>query len=85
MVRFGLLSMIFGIISIPLVCCVYVGLPLGIAAVVLGIVGINKANRGEADNKGMAIAGIACGAVAAVSGLILLIVTAAGHLSLPRY
>src|SRR5689334_14590705 len=38
---FGLLSMIFGIISIPLLCCFYVGIPLGIAAVVLGIIGTN--------------------------------------------
>ncbi len=82
---FGLLSMIFGIISIPLLCCFYIGLPLGIAAVVLGIVGTNKANRGEADNKGMAIAGIACGAVAAVGGLIVIILSVAANVSLPRY
>jgi uncharacterized protein DUF4190 len=82
---FGLLSMIFGIISIPLLCCLYIGLPLGIAAAVLGVVGMNKANRGEADNKGMAIAGLVCGAVAAVGGLVLIIVSVAANVSLPRY
>ena len=82
---FGLLSMIFGIISIPLLCCVYIGLPIGIAAAVLGIIGMNKANRGEADNKGMAIAGLVCGTVAAVGGLALIIISVAGNFSLTRY
>lgn len=58
----GLLSMIFGIISLPLLTCAPVGSGFGIAAIVLGILGIRKAARGLADNRGMSIAGIACGA-----------------------
>ena len=56
--------MIFGIVALPMLCCFYTGAAIGIGAVVLGIVGLQKANRGEADNKGMAIAGIVCGGIA---------------------
>jgi hypothetical protein len=80
---FGLLSMIFGIISIPLLCCLYIGLPVGIAAVVLGIIGINKANTGEADNKGMSIAGVACGGSAALLGLLWLVAVFAFNVAAP--
>jgi hypothetical protein len=69
----GLLSMIFGIISIPLLFCCYVGIPLGIAAIVLGILGNAKANEGKANNKGMSIAGIATGS-ATIAILVLIIV-----------
>jgi Domain of unknown function (DUF4190) len=70
----GLLAMIFGILSIPLLACCYLGVPFGVAAIVLGILGAGKANRGEADNKGMAIAGVVTGSIAmglVVVGIIL--------------
>ncbi len=82
---FGLLSMIFGIVSIPLLCCFYIGIALGIAAVVLGIIGLNKANRGEADNKGMAIAGISCGGIAGLLGLAWLVAVLAFNVAAPSY
>jgi hypothetical protein len=71
---FGLLSMIFGIAAIPLMFCCYLGAPLGIAAIVLGIIGMQKANAGAAagvpgPGKGMSIAGICCG-----GGAILLVI-----------
>jgi hypothetical protein len=80
----GLLSMIFGIVSIPLLFCCYLGVPLGIAAIVLGILGMGKANRGEASNKGMSIAGLATGA-ATIAILVVLIIlyVAIGFSSLP--
>lgn len=63
----GLLALIFGIAAIPLsVCCNFLGAPLGIAGVVLGILGMNKAKQGLADNRGMALAGLICGAVGVV-------------------
>jgi hypothetical protein len=82
---FGLLSMIFGIVSIPLLCCLYAGLPVGIAAVVLGVLGVGKANRGEANNKSMAIAGIVCGSIGALLGLVWIIGVFALNFSTPRY
>lgn len=58
--KFGLISMILGIVSLVLYC-IYAGLWLGIPAVILGVLGMKKANEGQATNKGMAIAGIVTG------------------------
>jgi hypothetical protein len=80
----GLLSMIFGIISIPLLFCCYIGIPLAIAAIVLGILGMSKANRGEASNKGMSVAGVATGAATVAILLVLIILyVAIGFHSVP--
>ncbi|WP_018252369.1 DUF4190 domain-containing protein [Salinispora mooreana] len=64
----GLLSMILGIASVPLACC-FLGLPVGIAAVVTGWLGQQKVEQGLADNRGQALAGIICGAIGALLGL----------------
>lgn len=69
----GVIALILGIAAIPLVCCVYLGIPLGIAAIVLGWIGKRKAERGEATNRGQAVAGLICGAVAVVLGVLLLL------------
>jgi hypothetical protein len=82
---FGLLSMIFGIVSIPLLCCLYIGVPIGIAAVVLGIIGVNKANSGEANNKGMSIAGIACGGSGTLLGLLWIIAIFGFNVAAPGF
>jgi hypothetical protein len=82
---FGLLSMIFGIVALPMICCFYSGAAIGVAAAVLGVVGLNKANRGEADNKGMAIAGLVCGSVAGLIGIVLLIAQVAFNVSEVTY
>src|SRR3954453_1975211 len=71
----GLVGMILGIASIPLLCCLYLGLPVGIAAVVLSYLGLNKVKAGVATNRGQALAGLICGAVAIVLGIIGLIVS----------
>ena len=65
-----------GIVSIVLtICCGFFGaVPLGTAAIVFGGLGLAKANRGEATNKGMAVSGIICGAVAFVIAIVLFIV-----------
>ncbi|MEH0974631.1 DUF4190 domain-containing protein [Micromonospora sp. CPCC 205546] len=68
----GLVSMILGIASIPLVCC-YLGIPLGLAALVTGWLGKQKATRGLADNNGQALAGMICGAVGVVLGLLQIV------------
>lgn len=64
----GLVAMILGIASVPLVCC-HLGLPLGIAAIVTGWLGKQKADQGLASNGGQALAGLVCGAIGAVLGL----------------
>jgi hypothetical protein len=82
----GLLAMIFGIVSIPLgVCCGVFG-GAGIAGIVLGILGLRKANQGLATNRGMSIAGIVCGAVGLAAGIIITIISAHNgfHITTPN-
>ncbi|GIJ81173.1 hypothetical protein SAMN05443287_103345 [Micromonospora phaseoli] len=71
----GLVAMILGIASIPLSCC-YLGIPLGLAAVVTGWLGKQKANQGLAGNSGQALAGIICGAVGLLFGLLQIVLLA---------
>ncbi len=66
---FGLLALIFGIVSLVL-CCLWAGVWAGIPAIVLGVLGLQKANKGLATNKPFAIAGIALGAVALLITII---------------
>jgi hypothetical protein len=73
----GLVSMILGIASIPMVCC-YLGIPLGIAAIVTGHLGKQKAAQGLANNEGQAKAGFICGIVGASLGLLQIILLIVG-------
>ena len=58
---FCVASLVLGIIGIPAFLC----FPVPLAAIVLGVIGFNQVNRSGAEGggKGMAIAGIVCGAV----------------------
>lgn len=68
----GIASMVCGIVAIPIMCCTNIGsvlsIILGIVAVVLGIIQIVKNEK-----KGMAIAGIVCGAIAVIVCVSLLV------------
>ncbi|MFD6564422.1 DUF4190 domain-containing protein [Micromonospora profundi] len=79
----GLVSMILGIASIPLICCLYLGIPVGIAAVVTGYLGQQKAAQGQASNGGQAKAGLICGAVGAGLGILLIILGIFANINLP--
>jgi len=48
------------------------GIVLGVVAVILGFLGRGRVKRGEADNGGVAIAGIALGFVAIIAGLVFI-------------
>jgi hypothetical protein len=70
-------SLVCGIISIPGgCCCSFVSIPLAIAAVILGVIGMNKVNAEPNiyTGKGLAIGGIVTGGVAVIFGIIMLIV-----------
>jgi len=67
----GLLAMVLGAAAIPLTL-VLIGLPMGIAAIVLGLLGKQRLDRGEATNRDQVIAGLACGSVAVVVAAILI-------------
>ncbi len=55
--------MVVGIIGIVLAWCGWVGIVLAILAVSFGGVGLARANRGEATNKGMAMTGVVLGVI----------------------
>ena len=65
---FGIAAMILGILSILLICVQPFGVVLAVAAVVLGILGVIKAQ-----GKGMATSGIVMGGISLVTGVIILI------------
>ncbi|MFV2099964.1 DUF4190 domain-containing protein [Micromonospora sp. LOL_024] len=68
----GLVAMILGIASIPLGCC-YLGILLGLAALVTGWLGKQKADQGLAGNSGQALAGMICGAVGLLLGVLQIV------------
>ncbi|MCH0542542.1 DUF4190 domain-containing protein [Streptomyces sp. MUM 203J] len=75
----GIASMVLGIIAVVTCWAWGLGVVLGVLALIFGIIGQRRAKRGEATNGGMAVAGIATGAVGIVLGLaavVGLIVTA---------
>ncbi|MDF9815975.1 DUF4190 domain-containing protein [Streptomyces sp. SPB162] len=73
---YGLTALVLGIVGAVLsVMCFFavLGVPLGIAAVIFGIVGRRIAKRGESTNPGQALAGLILGAVAIVMSAGMLV------------
>jgi hypothetical protein len=70
---FGILALIFGIASVVL-CCIWGGIWAGIPAIVLGIIGVKKANEGVATNKPLSFTGLGLGAAGLVLTIIVMIV-----------
>ncbi|MEU4266923.1 DUF4190 domain-containing protein [Streptomyces sp. NPDC026092] len=59
----GTAAMVLGIIAVVGFCMYGLGIVLGILALVFGVIGRKKVTRGEANNGGMATAGIVLGAI----------------------
>lgn len=74
----GITSLVLGIVSIPLCLCWGIGALAGIPAIILGYLGRQRADRGEATNRGMAVAGIVTGIVGAALGVLAWILLAIG-------
>ncbi|GAB7192026.1 hypothetical protein NUM3379_27350 [Kineococcus sp. NUM-3379] len=72
----GLTALILGIVGILLSWTVVGGILLGIAAIVLGVIGRKRARRGEATNGGVALGGIITGAIALVLGVVMIALSA---------
>ena len=70
---FAIVALVCGILSLLCSCCGWFGIILSIAAIVFGILSINK----EEDAKGMAIAGIVCGAIGLLIAIVVVIMGAA--------
>ncbi|MER6467757.1 DUF4190 domain-containing protein [Streptomyces collinus] len=68
----GTAALVLGILSVVGFCAWPLAIVMAILAVVLGSLGRAKARRGEADNPGVALAGIICGAASIVLMLGLL-------------
>jgi hypothetical protein len=70
----GVAALVIGVVALILVALILfspLGVLLGLVAVVLGILGIVRVNRGAADNRGQAVAGLVTGGLAVVIGLFL--------------
>jgi len=65
----GVASLVLAIAGLLSVWSVVGGIILGIVGAVLGVVGWRRVRRGEADNGGIAIAGIVLGVMAVIVGL----------------
>lgn len=68
----GVTSMVLGIIAVAGFCMYGLGIILGILALIFGIIGMKKANRGEATNRGMALAGVVLGSIGTLVSAVFL-------------
>ncbi|WP_405805765.1 DUF4190 domain-containing protein [Streptomyces sp. NBC_00210] len=69
----GITAMVLGILSVCLFCLYgIVAVVLGVLALIFGILGRKRAQRGEATNGGMALAGIILGSVGIAIGAIVI-------------
>jgi hypothetical protein len=73
----AIVSMILGILSIPGCCCWFLGAPMAVAGLVLGIIGMGKirGNPQMLKGGGMAIAGIVCSSVGLILDLVAIFST----------
>ena len=70
-------GMVLGILSIILFFTSWVAMIIGIAGIILSIITLKKANKDPKNygGRGMAIAGIICGAVGLVLAAVVLVIT----------
>ncbi|WP_274562500.1 DUF4190 domain-containing protein [Streptomyces spiramyceticus] len=69
---FGITAMVLGIIAVTFFCAYGLGIILGILALIFGILGRKRVQRGEATNNGMAVAGIILGIVGFVLSAVFI-------------
>jgi hypothetical protein len=67
-------SLVLGIIALVLCWTAFGGLVLGLLAVVLGIVAVRRARRGEGGGQGRAVAGLVTGGLGLLLGILFLVV-----------
>lgn len=74
-------SLVLGILAILLTCC-WGGFPLGLAAVITGYIGLQNTNNNSQlySGRGLAIGGMATGAVALLFGVGMIILAILGNL-----
>lgn len=65
----GVAALVIGILALVSALSVFGGIILGIVAVILGFVGRGRVKRGEANNGGVALAGVVLGFLGIIAGL----------------
>ena len=76
----GLASLILGVIGLLLCWLLGIGIVPGIIGLILGVVGMRRAKRGLATNRGVAIAGVVTSALAIIaSAVVIAILIAFGN------
>ena len=68
----AIISLVAGLVSLPFFCCWPISVPLGLLAIILGVVGIGQINKRGDGGKALAIIGIVAG-VAAILLFTLLV------------
>ncbi len=74
----AIVSLVLGIISIPVDCCLGAGLLFGGVALVLGFLGMNKAKAENLSGHGLALAGAITGGVGVLGAIVYWILYAVG-------
>jgi hypothetical protein len=72
----GTTALVLGVVALVLVLLLLfapLGALLGLVAVLFGILGLIRVNRGEADNRGQAVTGLVTGGIALLVGIFLTI------------
>ncbi|HEX3213379.1 MAG TPA: DUF4190 domain-containing protein [Actinomycetota bacterium] len=72
----GTAALVLGVVALTLVVLLLfspLGAFLGLLAILFGILGLIRANRGEADNRGQAVAGLVTGGIALLVGVFITI------------
>jgi uncharacterized membrane protein HdeD (DUF308 family) len=70
----GSAALVVGVVALVLAGLVIlfpIAFVLGILAIIFGVVGMRRATRGEANNRGHAVAGLTCGVIALVLSIYL--------------
>lgn len=70
---FGIAALVLGVLSLFGVLTVLLGVVLGVLAIVFGLLGRRRARRGEADNGGMALAGLISGVIALLLSVAIVV------------
>ncbi|MFG2718034.1 DUF4190 domain-containing protein [Streptomyces sp. NPDC048416] len=72
---FGTAAMVLGIIACASMFCTWgiAGIVLGVLALIFGLLGKGRAARGEANNRGQAVAGVVMGIIGIVLGIAILV------------
>ncbi|MGW1728514.1 hypothetical protein ACWCQK_37220 [Streptomyces sp. NPDC002306] len=65
----GTAGLVLGILSAIVFCLWPIAIVLGVLAVIFGVIGRKRGNRGEASNGGQALAGAICGGVGIALGI----------------